>query len=106
MLTHLKNALNKKKLYIVLKHSKSNMKLLNDLMYLNIFSGYNLYIKKKKTFLLTFINYDTNLNFTIAELSTTELNYYTLKEKYFNTNFIISVKNLKSGKRVTCIKFR
>ena len=75
-------------------------------MYLNIISGYNSYIKKKKTCLVIFIHYDTNVNSTISELAKTGFKYYTLKKKDVNTNFILYIKNRKIDPTNTLVKFR
>ena len=69
MLNNLKTAIRKKKLYFTLESSRSNNDKLYILLMNNIISGFYTRVKKKKTFLLAFINYNYNFKPTVSSIS-------------------------------------
>ena len=114
MLNNLKTAIRKKKLYFILESSRSNIDKLYILLVNNIISGFYTRVKKKKTFLLAFINYTYNFKptiFSISKLSNklTLQKNVNVKVDNLGSNFIMNINidanNKKKDFRYP-IKFR
>ena len=100
MLTILKNAIKKKKLYFIVKYSTINLKWLNFLLKINLISSYQTRLNKKKTFIVAFVNYNINFDFIISDLAKNDNK--TLLQKNTNTkkfvtnyNFILNTNHFK-----------
>ena len=111
MLNNVKNAIRKQKLHFTVKHSLVNIYKLHNLLANNIISGFFTQSKRKKSFLIAFINYNYNFNTAIANISNTsnkssaQLNNNVSYEKH-SSNFIINVEMSKKRSIKNNIKFR
>lgn len=69
MLTNLRNAIRKKKIYFTIQKSKKNIDILEQFLFHSIITSFSAYSLKNKTFLIVFVNYVSNFDASISDYS-------------------------------------